>query len=267
MRYRNLSLMLTTLIVLSGGALAAKAADNDQAAVDKAIGSLKSYDFGTDRNTLKPIDDAVVASYGMTAARKELEGKLAGVLSTSASRDAQDYVCRVLRVIGTADSVPALAKLLGEKDLSHSARYALQSIPAPEAGKALRDALPKLSGPLKVGVISSLGARRDAECVAAMANCLTDTDTGIAAAAAHALGSIADGDAAKALTAFVAKAPKEVKPAVTDACLVCAERLLTDGKKTEALTVYKLLSGEDQPKHVRLAATNGMLAALGKKGE
>ena len=188
-------------------AAAAKAADNDQAAVDKAIASLATYDFGTDRNSLKPIDDAVVASYGMTAARKELEGKLSPVLSTSASRDAKDYVCRVLRVIGTADCVPALANLLGEKELSHRARYALQSIPAPEAGKALRDAMPKLSGSLKIGVIGSLGSRRDAECVAAMAACLTDTDTAIAAAAAHALGSIGNGDAAKALTDFVAKVP------------------------------------------------------------
>ena len=54
---------------------------------------------------------------------------------------------------------------------------------------------------------------------------------------------------------------------MTDACLVCAERLLADGKNSEALAVYKLLSGEDQPKHIRLAATNGMLAALGKKSE
>ena len=49
-----------------------------------------------------------------------------------------DYVCRVLRVIGTADSVPALAGLLAERNLSHMARYALQDNPAPEA-QALRE--------------------------------------------------------------------------------------------------------------------------------
>ena len=59
--------------------------------------------------------------------------------------------------------------------------------------------------------------------------------------------------------------PEGVKPAVADACLACAERLLGDGKKAEAIVLYKSLAGEDQPKHVRLAATRGLLAAAGKK--
>ncbi len=37
-------------------------------------------------------------------------------------------------VIGTAESVPALAALLPDKDLSHMARYALERIPAPGSG-------------------------------------------------------------------------------------------------------------------------------------
>ena len=248
------------------GTAAANAADSNEA-VDTAIAALKTYDYGTDRNTLKPIDDAVVASYGKAEARKGLETKLAAVLSTSASRDAKTYCCRILRVIGTAECVPALAALLGDKDLSHSARYALQSIPAPEAGKALRDALPKLSGSLKIGVIGSLAARRDTECVAAMAGCLTDTDKAIAAAAAHALGAIGTAEASKALTDSVKTASAEVKPSIADACLECAERLLAGGDKTTAIAVYKSLSGGDQPKHVRLAATRGMISAAGKKSE
>ena len=54
-------------------------------------------------------------------------------------------------------------------------------------------------------------------------------------------------------------------PAIADACLTCAERLLADGKKPEAVRLYKSLNSEDQPKHVRLAATRGVLAAAGKK--
>ena len=55
-----------------------------------------------------------------------------------------------------------------------------------------------------------------------------------------------------------------VKPAVADGCLVCAEQLLADGKKAEAVALYKSLGGEDQPKQVRLAATRGLLSAAGK---
>ena len=183
----------------------ASAKSVDNAAVDKAIASLKTYDYGTDRNTLKPIDEAVIASYGNTSARKELEGKLVAVLGENVSRDAKDYCCRILRVIGSADCVPTLASLLSDKELSHSVRYALQSIPDPAAGKALREALPKSSGALKVGIIGSLGARRDVEAVAAMAECLTDTDKAIVKAAAHALGAIGTVEASKALTDFAPK--------------------------------------------------------------
>ena len=146
--------------------------------LDKAFETLKTYDWGTDRNLLKPIDDAVVASHGNAAARKELETRLAAVLTTGVSRDAKDFVCRKLMVIGTAESVPTLAGLLADKDLSHMARYALERIPAPEAAQAMRDALPKLNGALKVGVIGSLGVRRDAASVPALAALLADSRQG-----------------------------------------------------------------------------------------
>ena len=237
----------------------------DESELNKAFEALKTYDWGMDRNLVKPIDEAAVAVRGNPAASKELETRLAAVLKTGATRDAKDFVCRELMVIGTAESVPALAGLLPEKDHSHMARYALERIPAPEAAQAMRDALPKLSGALKVGVIGSLGVRRDAASVPALAALLGDVDAAVACAAACALGDIGNTDAAKALGNFAKKAPEGVKPAVADACLACAEQLLADGKKTDALAIYKSLSGEDQPKHVRLAATRGMLTAAGKK--
>ena len=137
--------------------------------------------------------------YGDAAARKELETKLAAVLPSGASRAAKDYVGRKLAVIGTAESVPALAALLPDKDLSHMARYALERIPAPEAAKALRDALAKTSGALKAGVVGSLGARRDAESIADLAALVGDSDVKIAFAAATALGDIGTVESAKAL--------------------------------------------------------------------
>ena len=260
MRYQTISILaLSTVITLVGVMASAKSVDN--AAVDKAIAALKTYDYGADRNVLKPIDEAVNASYGKADERRALEAKLVAVLANGVSRVAKDYCCRILRVVGSADWVPALTALLDNKELAHSARYALQSIPDPAAGKALRDALPKLSGSLKVGVIGSLGARRDVEAVAAMANCLNDTDEAVVQAAAHALGEIGNLDAAKALTDFAPKSGALVRPAVIDARLECAEQLLKDGKKSEAFDIYKSLSGDEQPKHIRLAATHGMLAA------
>ena len=233
-------------------------------ALDQAFEALKTYDWGADPKVLAPLDEAVVATHGNADARKELETRLAAVLKTGVPRDAKDVVCRKLMIVGTAAAVPTLAELLVDKDLSHMARYALERISAPEAAQALRDALPKVNGALKVGVIGSLGVRRDAASVPALAALLGDGDVAVARAAALALGAIRTPAAAQAL-AGAKTGNAEAKPAVTDACLACAEGLLADGKKAEALAMYKKFVGEDQPKHVRLAATRGMLACAGKK--
>jgi len=155
-----------------------------------------------------------------------------------------------------------LAALLPDKDNSHMARYALERITAPEAVEALRAALPQLCGKLKIGVISSLGACRDAASVPAFAALLCDGDSAVAAAAAHALGDVGVAAAAQALGKAVKTTCPVLKPAVADASLACAERLLAGGQKPAAIAVYKALGGDDQPKHVRLAAKRGLLAAI-----
>jgi HEAT repeat protein len=231
--------------------------------LDQAFEALKTYDWGTDPKDLLPIDEAVAKTHGNAEARKDLEGKLAAVLTTGASRDAKDFVCRKLMMIGTAQSTPILAGLLTDKDQSHMARYALERIPAPEAAQALRDALAKVGGATMVGVIGSLGARRDTASVPALAALVNNADASVARAAAIALGDIGTVEAAKALAEGKPTAP-EAQQAAMDARLACAEDLLAGGKKVEALAVYKSLVGENQPKLVHVAATRGILACAAK---
>jgi HEAT repeat protein len=241
--------------------------DEQNTKLEKAFEALKTFDWGVDNNKFREllgsIEDAVPATYGNAAARKELEKKLAAVLSGSASRAAKDYVGRKLAIVGSAESVPALAALLGDKELSHMARYALERIPATEAAKALCEAVAKTSGAQKAGVIGSLGARRDVESIACLAALLGDSDESVALAAATALGDIGTVDAEKAL--------KEGKPAsdaakmrVADARLTAGERLLAAGDKAAAKAVYQSLIA-NPAKSVRLAATRGLLLASGKK--
>ncbi len=231
--------------------------------LDKAFDELKKYDWGVDPKVLKPIDEAAVASHGNAAERGKLEEQLAAVLASDAPRAAKDYVCRKLMRIGTAACVPALAALVADKELSHMARYALERIPAGEAATALRDAMGKVGGELKIGVIASLGARGDRESIVLLAKELGASDPAVSRAAALALGAIPGGVSAAALEKFKVQ-DGEPTVAATDAKLACAEGLLATGKKSEALAVYKGLAGEGQPKHVRLAATRGMLACAGK---
>ena len=105
------------------------------------------------------------------------EQQLIGVLQSNQSPREKDAACAKLKRIGTAESVPALAALLTDEQLSHSARYALESMPTPKAGQALADALGKTSGPTQVGIIMSLGFRHETRAVPGLAKLLTDQDT------------------------------------------------------------------------------------------
>jgi len=255
----------TTGMTLTAGATALAVDRTGSAAVDNALETLKTYDWGADREALKPIDQAIIATQGDATARKALERSLVSVLAGGISRSAQDYVCRKLRVVGTAQSVEALAALLAAEDTSHIARYALERIGDEKAAAAMRDALPKVSSKLKPGIIGSLGTRRDKKSITVISELLGDSNIQVARAAAQSLGLIGTSAAAKELSRFAKKASGNMKISAADACLVCAEQLLAGGKKSEAVALYKELGGDDQPTHVKAAAMKGILTAATKK--
>ena len=234
-------------------------------ALKEAFASLKTYTWGSPRTALKPIEEAVNAAHKDAAALKKLEAQLAAILKTNAPRAAKDYVCRKLSIIATAASVPALAGLLADKELSHMGRFALERMPCPEAIEAIRTALGKVDGILKAGMINSLGARRDAESVTAIAAVLGHADKQIVRSAVAALGAIGTPKAAAVLKEYQAKAPEKLQILAADAYLTCAERLLADGKKDAAIAVYTTLSSRDQPRRVRQAALRGLTGAREKK--
>jgi HEAT repeat protein len=232
--------------------------------LDNAFEALKTFDWGTDLAKLAPIEDAITAAYGNAGAGRDLEQRLIAALKGEISRDAQDYLCRKLATVGTAAAVPTLAGLVVNEQNSHMARFALERIPAPEAAQALREALPKVSGKLKIGVISSLGGRRDPAAVGPLSGLLNDSDPAIARAATIALGAIGTAESAAALKAGLGGAIAN-KQAAIDSLLACAEALLSGNKLADALAIYKSLVGDTNGRLVRLAATRGILACSSRQ--
>ena len=189
------------------------------------------------------------------------EQDLIATLQSAASTPQQWAACQRLRIIGTAKAVPALAALLTDERASQAARHALEGLPYPEAGVALRDALAKTSGLTKAGVIDSLGWRAESASVPVLTPLLSDSDTTIAAAAAAALGRIGGQDAIVALSAACGQAPVAVQPAVQESLLKCAERLAVDGDRPGAAAVYRgLLDGKCLPQ-IRPGAWRGLALA------
>ena len=192
------------------------------------------------------------------------EKELIEVLKGKAPQAEKDLACRELQVIGTDACIDALAGLLTDKKLSHMARTALEPMSSPKASQALRGALGKTSGPTKVGLLISLGFRRDAESTGALTGLLKDKDPDVAGAAAAALGRIGTMEAAKALGGFRGSADKALQVIVAEASLTAAEQLAQAGKQGEAAKICKELQAAKWPAHVRLGAFVGLLGSGGE---
>ena len=177
----------------------------------------------------------------------------------SSSEFRKAKACQRIGELGAKEAVPALSALLGDEHLSVYARYGLEPIADPSADDALRAALSRQKGNQLIGVINSIGKRRDAKASPALTRMIYGSDADVARAAAAALGSIGGVSSAKELQSAFAKTSGMTRMAVADAALVCAERLLSEGKHEQAMEVYTFLSAPDVPKPVRLAAMQGII--------
>lgn len=209
---------------------------------------------------------ALIVACGLSAraADPAEAAKLAAVLKSDASPRDKDAACAQLKRLGGAAEVPALAALLTDEALSHSARYALESMPAPEAGRALIDALPKTKGLTQAGIIQSLGERREAAASAALAKLLDDADPVVAEAAANALGRIGGEQALAALKAGMQTPRVTTRDAILDALLAIGNRMIkNNAPAAKALfgTLYN--SPLPCPDNVRVGAFRGMILTSG----
>jgi len=202
------------------------------------------------------------AEAGLSAKEKES----LQVLQSNASPGEKAMACKRLAIYGSDASVPALAPLLADKDLASWARIALQAIPGPVADAALRDAAGKLNGLLLVGVINTIGLRRDAKASPFLAAKLGDHDPEVVSAAAVALGRIGTESEAKSLMRALAENKGSQAPLIAEGCVRCAQNLLAAGKRRDAEKLYEAVRKAPVPQQKVLEATRGLILARGDDG-
>ena len=226
-------------------------------AVDDApFQELRSYDF-QNRKSVETINALIRGADATT--QGEIETKLLTVAQDPATTfAAQQEIGKMLWKVGTGRSVPVLSKWLGDEKLNDVARYALERNADPAAAQALRSALATTKGRALIGVVNSIGERRDSSAVPALKGLLVNPDAAIAEAAVAALGKIATPTAVTALQALPNK-----KLAVYQALLNAAEQkpLIvvkpSVGGKTPLHRL--LLDDKTAPSSVRMAAAQALI--------
>ena len=202
----------------------------------------------------------------LRAADSDEEQKLISVLQSKATAREKDAACARLKIIGTDQSVPALAALLTDEELSHSARYALEAMKSESAGRALIGALARTHGLVRAGIVNSLGMREEAAAVPGLVPLLRGANPAEANAAAYALGRIGGTDALRALRAAArgSSGPRHV--AAIDGLLRCAGRMLETDQRSAALAAFEQLGVTTEPEPVRIAAFRGRVRSSGNGG-
>jgi HEAT repeat protein len=193
-----------------------------QAAVGDVWDDLAGYEYGDDPNDGQAVEqlvqDTPPAEYG-----KLEKGLIRVVASDDATEAGKAIACRMLQQVGTEACIPAVSKLLGDEVLSHYARLVLERLKTAKADAAMRDALPQAPDKVKIGLLNSLGERRDAEAVPAVARLARSSDPNVAEAAIRALGAIGGTRAAEILGSL--KPDDVLVPAHMQAMVDCASTL------------------------------------------
>lgn len=208
---------------------------------------------------------AALPSSAQQAGGVDSAALIAVLQSADASLHDKALACKQLAVVGDDSAVPVLASLLGDEKLSHYARFALEPMPG-KAGAALREALNTVQGTLKLGIINSIGARRDAEAIPALKELLASDDLALADAAASALARIGTPDSVAILIESLSSAQGDRANFMADALVIGADVLRRDGNQAQAVAAYRAIRGAKLPVRYVIAAVRGEIVTAGDEG-
>ncbi len=241
-------------------------ADAESKAMDGIFADIAQWEPGKDPSALELITDKVVKSHGDEGTRDALERRLDNILrSGDATFYGKEYAAKQLYLMGTRDSISVLAQLLLDPEQSDDARYALQQMEPGRADVALHDALQNTSGPVRIGIINTIGERGSPRSVDDLSRFAASEDLDTARAAIRALGKIGGQSAVDVLTRTQATVSGPLAVAVDDALLECADAFVANGDNESAVKIYSLMYAADAPAVVRLAALQGMTRAKGEQ--
>jgi hypothetical protein len=201
----------------------------------------------SDKNELNEIEQTLIAT---------LQDDSANFLSVQAA-------CNTLGLMNSADAVPALTALLAKSTpLSDAARLGLQRITDPAAGKALVAALSSAPSGQRVGIIVSIGARRESNATTALADIVGTSNSHESKVAVRSLGQIGTIESLELLQSLE-RNDATVLRAIND----CAYEILKGGYHQVAAAAFQsVLNRKDASSVIRQCALLGYVESDPENG-
>lgn len=192
--------------------------------------------------------------------RQALEQALIRTLrDPKATHDCRQFACLALLRIATREAVPVLGSLLSDEAVSPLALNGLARLPFDEVDEVLIEAIARLDGDARATAVRTLGLRKTAEAVPALAQLLTGKDEELTKTCLAALGRIGTAKAGTALAEWRPSAG--VRQQWAAALLACSNTLLDAGAAPQAAALCARLTVEDVPRELRVAARRVILLA------
>lgn len=214
------------------------------------------YKFGENREPMTVIELEI--QKGKPEQIKAVEAKLIKCMTApEATFECKQWICRMLRRIGSEAAVPVLAAMLKDEKLCNCACMALQEISGEAASAALRDGLGQAPGNCKLVVIASIAIRNDRKAVPALAPLAGGVDPALATAAIEALGHIGGEDAAKALAGV--KAGGDLAHKRDGAIVKCYEPGAGGSEAAGAAAAYRDIIGKSPSWAAKAMALRGLV--------
>jgi type 1 glutamine amidotransferase/HEAT repeat protein len=239
--------------------------DFDKRSLKSVVSAVAAFDYGMSPDAPVQLSEWVVASHGDVVRQREIAAALDEAIGGTTTATGLDLLSKELYLIATEADVPAIAPLLLKAETSDNARYALEKIPGDAATRALTEALPKLDGKAKVGVINSLGVRKDKTALADLGLCVEDKDASVVAASIWAIAQIGGKELPASLQQIIQKMdPAKQDIATSELLLSMAATANADGGGGDQL--YRLILDEfPAGSPARDAAFVGLVKASGNK--
>lgn len=232
-------------------------------------GQLKAiavYEFGQDREILSNFESYVHNITDSKEKKAELEYQIIDFLRSDATWAGKQFMCIQLSLIGTKKSVPILTQLLKKESTANMALYCLTRIPDPAVNKMLRKMLKKTQGNTQIGIINTLGMRRDDKASKYLKSFLFSKNIETASAAASALGKIGDKKSANYLFQALKKCNVNHQKLMLDGYLACADQQVEMNEAESADAIYKSVYFGDYPHTFKSAALRGLVLTQPQNG-